>query len=147
MRGLCCCMRAFSSRRKRELLIAVHGLPLAVAFLVVEHRLWGERASVVAVPGLPSTGSLVVRHELSCSEACGIFLDQGSNPCLLHRQADSLPLSHQGSPKGVYTDQLQGSQALCSCPLPPRPQTAHCRGWLPVYPPRAFGQHCFRSWL
>ena len=30
--------------------------------------------------------------------ACGIFPDQGSNPCLLHWQADSLPLSHQGSP-------------------------------------------------
>ena len=30
---------------------------------------------------------------LSCSMACGIFLDQGSNPCLLHWQADSLPLS------------------------------------------------------
>ena len=30
-----------------------------------------------------------------------IFLTQGSNPCflsLLHRQVDSLPLSHQGSP-------------------------------------------------
>ena len=29
----------------------------------------------------------------------GIFLIQGSNPCLLHWQADSLPLSHQGSPQ------------------------------------------------
>ena len=28
----------------------------------------------------------------------GIFLTQGSNPHLLHWQADSLPLSHQGSP-------------------------------------------------
>ena len=28
-----------------------------------------------------------------------IFLTQGSNPCLLHWQADSSPLSHQGSPK------------------------------------------------
>ena len=27
----------------------------------------------------------------------GIFLDQGLNPCLLRWQADSLPLSHQGS--------------------------------------------------
>ena len=36
---------------------------------------------------------------LSCSSACGIFLDQGSNPCLLHWQVDSLPLSHQGSPR------------------------------------------------
>ena len=32
------------------------------------------------------------------SVACGIFPDQGLNPCLLHWQADSLPLSHQGSP-------------------------------------------------
>ena len=29
----------------------------------------------------------------------GIFLTQESNLCLLHWQADSLPLSHQGSPK------------------------------------------------
>ena len=28
----------------------------------------------------------------------GIFLTQGSNPRLLHWQADSLPLRHQGSP-------------------------------------------------
>ena len=36
-------------------------------------------------------------HGLSCSTACGIFPDPGSNPYLLHWQADSLPLSHQGS--------------------------------------------------
>ena len=29
----------------------------------------------------------------------GIFLTQGWHLCLLHWQADSLPLSHQGSPK------------------------------------------------
>ena len=28
----------------------------------------------------------------------GIFLTKGSNPSLLHQQANSLPLSHQGSP-------------------------------------------------
>ena len=39
-------------------------------------------------------GSTVVAQRLSCSEACRIFLDQGSNPCLLHWQEDSLPLSH-----------------------------------------------------
>ena len=43
-------------------------------------------------------GSVVVVHGLSCSTACGIFLDQGSNPCPLHWQADSQPLRHQGSP-------------------------------------------------
>ena len=42
-------------------------------------------------------GSEVVVLGLSCSAACGIFPDQGSNPCPLHWQVDSLPLSHQGS--------------------------------------------------
>ena len=45
-----------------------------------------------------STVSIVVAHRLSCSIGCGIIQDQGSNQCLLHWQADSLPLSHQGSP-------------------------------------------------
>ena len=34
-------------------------------------------------------GSVVVVHGLSCSVACGIFLDQGSNLCPLHWQEDS----------------------------------------------------------
>ena len=46
-----------------------------------------------------STGLVVVVLSLSCSEACGIFPGQGSNPCLLHWQVGSLPLSHQGSPQ------------------------------------------------
>ena len=58
---------------------------------------------MVAVPGLQSTGSIVVWHGLSCSEACEIFPDQGSNLCLLHWQVDSLPLSHQGSPWKFHT--------------------------------------------
>ena len=37
-------------------------------------------------------------HGPSRSAACGIFPDQGSNPCPLHWQADSQPLRHQGSP-------------------------------------------------
>ena len=46
-------------------------------------------------------GSAVVVQGLSCSQACGIFLDQRSNLCFLHRQANSLPLNHQGSLKPV----------------------------------------------
>ena len=49
----------------------------------------GTRASVVVAWGLESTGSVVVVHGLSCSTACGIFLDQGSNLCPLHWQSDS----------------------------------------------------------
>ena len=49
--------------------------------------------------GFSSCGSqaLVLVQGVSCSVARGIFLDQGSNLCLLHWQADSLPLSYQGS--------------------------------------------------
>ena len=48
--------------------------------------------------GSRCAGSVVVAHGPSCSAACGIFPDQGSNPCPLHWQADSQPLRHQGSP-------------------------------------------------
>ena len=48
--------------------------------------------------GSRCAGSAVVAHGPSCSAACGIFPDQVSNPCPLHRQADSQPLRHQGSP-------------------------------------------------
>ena len=43
--------------------------------------------SAVAAPGLESTGSIVVGQGLSCSAACGIFLDQGTNLSLLHLPA------------------------------------------------------------
>ena len=49
--------------------------------------------------GSRRAGSVVVAHGPSCSTACGIFPDQGSNPCPLHWQADSQPLHHQGSPR------------------------------------------------
>ena len=52
--------------------------------------------------GSRRAGSVIVAHGPSCSVACGIFPDQGSNPCLLHWQADSQPLCHQGSPSKVF---------------------------------------------
>ena len=70
--GLRFCARAFSSCGERgPLFIAVRG-PLTL-------RSTGSRRA----------GSVVVAHGLSCSTARGIFPDQGSNPCLLHWQADS----------------------------------------------------------
>ena len=47
-------------------------------------------------------GSAIVAHGPSRSAACGIFPDQGSNPCPLHWQADSQPLCHQGSPIHLF---------------------------------------------
>ena len=91
MLSRCCCVGLS--------LVAVHEFLTAVAALVAEHRLQGVRASVFETRGLWSPGSVLVAHGLSCSAVGGIFLDQGSNPCLLHEQADSLLLSHQGSPQ------------------------------------------------
>ena len=58
--------------------------------------------------GFSSCGSPALELRLSSymrglrrSAACGTFLHQGSNPHLLRGQADSLPLSHQGSLLGV----------------------------------------------
>ena len=51
---------------------------------------------------LSSCVSVVLVHELCCSMACGIFLDQDLNPYLWQWQVDSLPLSHQGSPMSIY---------------------------------------------
>ena len=48
--------------------------------------------------GSRAQASVVVAPGLSCSAACGIFPDQGSNPCALPWQADSQPLRPQGSP-------------------------------------------------
>ena len=73
----------FSSCDERGLLCSCS----AWASLVAEHGFQGTLASVVEAPGLQSTGSVVVVHRLSCSSACGIFLDQGSNLCLLHWQS------------------------------------------------------------
>ena len=39
--------------------------------------------------GSRGAGSVVVAQGLSCSAACGILLDQDSNPCPLHWQVDS----------------------------------------------------------
>ena len=50
-------------------------------------------------------------HGPSCSAACEIFPDQGSNPRPLHWQADSQPLRHQGSPRSTH---INGQRTL-SC--------------------------------
>ena len=75
-----------------------------------------------SVVGLCSCSSLaleprlgIVVKGLSCSKACGIFPHQGSNPCLLHWQADSLPLSHQGSPALDVLQQGWGASYLSVC--------------------------------
>ena len=57
-----------------------------------------SRPLLLRSTGSRRAGSIVVAHGPSCSVACGILPDQGSNPCPLHWQADSQPLRHPGSP-------------------------------------------------
>ena len=61
-----------------------------------------SRPLLLRSTGSRHAGSVVVAHGPSCSAACGILPDQGSNPCPLHWQADSQPLRHQGSPPGFF---------------------------------------------
>ena len=61
------------------------------------HRLYGAGAKLSVACGLGSCGWRALQHRLSYSTACGIFLDQGWNPCLLPWEAGSLLLSHQGN--------------------------------------------------
>ena len=120
--------------------VSVRGLSLVVAS--GDHsssRCTGlslSRPLLLRGTGSRRAGSVVVARGLSCSAACGIFPDQGSNPCPLHWQADSQPLRHQGSPQ-MFLDRvlsrgcsqrvmrLESSQRL----LPPPCGTRVAGGW------------------
>lgn len=52
--------------------------------------------------GLSSAGSVIVAHRPGCFMAHEIFPEQGSNLCLLHGQAVSVPLRHQESPQPPF---------------------------------------------
>ena len=68
-------------------------------------QLWGVGAVFAVVSGLLlAVASLVVDHRLSCSQACGIFPDQGLNQCPLLWQTDSQLQDHQGSPNTFILD-------------------------------------------
>ena len=74
-----------------------------------------EPASLLCPWDLPGKNTGVGCHFLFQ----GIFLTQGSNPsllCPLHRQADSLPMSHLGNPL-VYIILVNSFLPLYSIPL------------------------------
>ena len=72
------------SRCREQAPVVVRGLIAVAASLVAEHGLQSTDASVAVATGLCR------------SMACAIFPDQGLNLRLLHWQADSLSLCHQG---------------------------------------------------
>ena len=64
--------------------------------------------------GSRRAGSVIVAHRPSRSVSCGIFPDQGSNPCPLHWRADSQPLRQQGSPTLLYLKWITNKDLLHS---------------------------------
>ena len=94
--------------------VSVRGLSLVVASRG-HSSLWCVGLSLLRPLLLRSTssrraGSVVVAHGPRCSAACGIFPDQGSNPCPLHWQASSQPLRHQGNPLLPILDYMKYSR-------------------------------------
>ena len=92
-------------------LVAGCGLLIAMTSLVAKHRLQAHglqplqhMASVGAVCRLQSWGSEAVARGLSCMWD---LPKSESNPCLLHWQAGSLPLSLQGSPSPFLLKLIQ----------------------------------------
>ena len=104
--GLCCCARAFSSCGERGLLYCGVQISHCGGFSCCRARALGVWASVVVAHGLSSCGSwaleaqtsVAVAHGLSCSAVCGIFPDQGSNPCPLALAGGFLTTAPPGKP-------------------------------------------------
>lgn len=65
--------------------------------------LW--RPLLLQSPALGCMGFVAAAHKLSCFTLCGIFLDQGSEPCPLHWRRI---LNHQTLPGKSLSDCLQG---------------------------------------
>ena len=92
--------------------VAAQELLMEAASCIAVHWLQSIRASAAAVPRLQSSFS-------SCGSraerltARGIFPHEGSNPCFLHQQVDSLPLSHQGSPSDVFIKEVSKHVLIC----------------------------------
>ena len=98
VRGLGSCVGFSPVAASRGTLLAVPGFSL-------RGRLW-LHSSGSRVPSFSSCGSWVSGSQalsrgsvVLVDGACGIFPGQGPNPGLLHWQADSSPLSRQGSPE------------------------------------------------
>ena len=82
--------------------MAVSGLSLVAANRggAQASHCWGFPCGGAQALGIQA--SVVATCGLSCLDACGIFLDQGLNPCPLYWQVDSYPPDHGGSPTHPY---------------------------------------------
>lgn len=72
-------------------------------------------AGVVAPARSAASGAVLLRR--SCSVACGIFPDQGSNLCPLQWRADALPLDHREAQVLLFSVEcrlLSRRDSICS---------------------------------
>ena len=111
-----------------------------------------SRPLLLQSTGSRSAGSVIVAHGPNCSAACGIFPDQGSNPCPLHWQADSQPLRHQGSPHPFLSKAvllaLQSPSVLVCCGCHDKvPPTGWCKYFLIVLEARSPRSMCQQDWF
>ena len=90
--GLCRCREPLSSCGERVLL-----------FVVVRGLLRVEASLLWSMGSRHASGSAVVVRQLSYSSTCGIFPNQGSNPCSLHWQADFQPLDHHSGKSWIHS--------------------------------------------
>ena len=95
--GLCCYLPALSRCGKWGLLSSCGArAPPCGGFSCCRAWALGQMA-------FSHYSSQALQHRLrGCCKACGIFPDQGSNPCPQYWKEHSLPLSHQGSPNILF---------------------------------------------
>ena len=106
MLGLLCCT-GFLLLPRVGVTLHLHCMGFLLKWLLLLWRT-GFRHTCLSSCGLWAWAQLliVVVNRLSCSLACEIFPDQGSNLCLLNWQADYLLSSHQGSPIACFAFNL-----------------------------------------
>ena len=90
-------------------------LPVAAA-PTVQRRPTAPRRQQLQLMGSTARAQGLRAHGRGCAMARWAALDQGLNPCPLHWQAVSLPLSHQGGPfpstlKGSWPRVLAGGES------------------------------------
>ena len=133
--GLRCCARAFSSCSEGGYSLSwCAGFSLWQPLLL---RSTGSRCAGFSSCGskalerrLQNAGSAAMAHRPSCSVACGILPDQGSNLCFLHWQVDSQPLRHQGreAPLGyIFKGENKDMRYFPGGPVAETP-CSQCRG-------------------
>lgn len=77
-------------------------------------RSWGTQAQQLELSGSRAWVQWLRHTGLVCSAVCGIFPDQGWNPCPVNWQADSHPLHHPGRLQSVSKLHfLEGEDRLC----------------------------------